>query len=167
MAQPGVLNRYLNKREAEDIQNVFTGLYSLEFVSYIIVYISFYDKVCLDPKKNIRQDEHGEKAVARGIADPTKYVLKPQREGGGNNIYDENVRTALESMKDSKERTAWILMDRINPPIHKNYLIRSGMVGECKLQDLVSELGIYGVVIGYVSSFEVTVSFSTRNTDLS
>jgi len=30
-------------------------------------------------------------AVARGLADPDGFVLKPQREGGGNNLYGEEL----------------------------------------------------------------------------
>lgn len=95
------------------------------------------------------KDENGEKAVAKGISEPRKYVLKPQREGGGNNFYDDNVREQLEKFKDSKERSGWILMDRIFPPLLKNYIIRAGNE-ENKPQDVICELGIYGVIIGYV-----------------
>lgn len=53
-------------------------------------------------------------------------------------------------MRNSKERTAWILMDRINPPSQKNYLISPNDVNyhETLLSDVISELGIYGVIIG-------------------
>lgn len=50
------------------------------------------------------------------LENPTRFVLKPQREGGGNNMYGENVKSYLEKIKDSDERSAWILMERINPP---------------------------------------------------
>ena len=85
-----------------------------------------------------------------GISQPRKYVLKPQREGGGNNFYDDNIRQQLEKVSNSKDRTAWILMDRIYPPVQKNYLIRADSKENDILQDVVSELGIYGVIIGYV-----------------
>lgn len=74
--------------------------------------------------------------------------MKPQREGGGNNIYGKDVRDAILKMKDSRERTAWILMERINPPISTGYMIRPGEVDIPELTDFVSELGIFGVVIG-------------------
>lgn len=32
-------------------------------------------------------DEGVEEAVAMALADPEAFVLKPQREGGGNNLY--------------------------------------------------------------------------------
>lgn len=77
-------------------------------------------------------------------------MLKPQREGGGNNIYGLEVREAMLSMKDTKERSAWILMERINPPLTKGYMVRPGGPEVPPLVDLVSELGIFGVIIGCV-----------------
>lgn len=78
----------------------------------------------------------------------SRYVLKPQREGGGNNVYGSEIRTALLKMKNSKERAAWILMDRIRPPITKGYLVRAGGPNPPPVSEMVSELGIFGVVIG-------------------
>lgn len=87
-----------------------------------------------------------------GINKPNKFVLKPQREGGGNNIYNENIKTWLSSMRDSQERTAWILMDRIYPPLQKNYLIRAVedplLEDKFDLLEVITELGVYGVIIG-------------------
>ena len=82
------------------------------------------------------------------IANPHHYVLKPQREGGGNNVYGEKVREVLQSMHDSEERNAWILMERITPPVQRGYMIRPGGPDTPDTVDLVSELGIFGVVIG-------------------
>jgi glutathione synthase len=46
---------------------------------------------------------------------PQDFVLKPQREGGGNNLYGEEMVHALTTMTPS-ELSAFILMDRIRPP---------------------------------------------------
>jgi len=81
------------------------------------------------------------------IANPSNYVLKPQREGGGNNVYGEDVGTYLRKIKDTDERSAWILMERINPPLQRNYMIRPNLP-EPIYTDIVSELGVFGVVIG-------------------
>lgn len=51
------------------------------------------------------------------------------------------------------ERSAWILMERIFPPISKGYMIRPNGPSPPPLVDLVSELGIFGAVIGYVEYF--------------
>lgn len=83
-----------------------------------------------------------------GISNPERYVLKPQREGGCNNKYGTEIRTFLESVKSEQARAAWILMDRIYPPVHKNYIVRPGSDASPELQELVSELGIFGVILG-------------------
>lgn len=112
--------------DVKKIQDIFTGLYSLDF------------------------NENGEKIITMAINEPNKYVLKPQREGGGNNVYNEAIRISLTNMRNSKERTAWILMDRINPPVQKNYLICPKDLDCCEssLSEVITELGIYGVIIG-------------------
>ncbi|XP_011863847.1 PREDICTED: glutathione synthetase-like [Vollenhovia emeryi] len=129
LAQPSVLKKFLkDDTYVARVQEIFTGLYTLDF------------------------NDDGERAVQMGINEPSKYVLKPQREGGGNNIYNENIRSWLNSMKKSQERTGWILMDRIFPPLQKNYLIRaseeSPLQDNIDLSDVISELGIYGVIVG-------------------
>uniref|UniRef100_A0A1B6GW61 Glutathione synthetase n=1 Tax=Cuerna arida TaxID=1464854 RepID=A0A1B6GW61_9HEMI len=124
LAKPGSLERFLSdSKKIDAVRLIFTGLYSLD------------------------QDESGDAGVEKALLSPEKYVLKPQREGGGNNIYGEEIRTAMMSMKDSKERSAWILMDRILPPVQTNYIVRPGQPVTAP-QDIVCELGIFGVVIG-------------------
>lgn len=82
-----------------------------------------------------------------------RFVLKPQREGGGNNVYGSEIRDAIVKMKNSQERNAWILMERIWPPIIQGYMVRPGGPNPPLISELVSELGIFGVVIGYVFLF--------------
>lgn len=83
------------------------------------------------------------------LSDPERFVLKPQREGGGNNVYGKDILNVLGKIQNSKERSAYILMDRIAPPVQRNYMLRAGR-GRAMYEpvDVVSELGIYGVVIG-------------------
>ena len=92
------------------------------------------------------KDEAGDKSYAAAMVSPDNYVLKPQREGGGNNIYGEDIKPFLEGIKESEERNAYILMDRIKPTITTNYMVRPGQKG--KLVEVISELGIFGYVIG-------------------
>ena len=108
------------------------------------------------------QDEIGDKNFAKALACPDKFVLKPQREGGGNNVYGEDIKPFLEKIRHSEERNAYILMDRIHPPVTKasissaamlvmsvssqNYMVRPH--AEPQLVDVISELGIFGYVIG-------------------
>ncbi|XP_021962625.1 glutathione synthetase isoform X1 [Folsomia candida] len=123
LARPGMLDKYLTPDKVESVKEIFTGLYSLG------------------------KDEVGDKAMQMALENPTRFVLKPQREGGGNNMYGENVKSYLEKIKDSDERSAWILMERINPPVQTNYMIRPNIQGPI-VTEVVSELGIFGVVLG-------------------
>lgn len=93
-------------------------------------------------------DEHGNAAVEMSISNPERFVLKPQREGGCNNLYGADIKNFLESVKFEQTRVAWILMDRIYPPIHKNYVVKPGNSVDLEIKELVSELGIFGVIIG-------------------
>ena len=61
-------------------------------------------------------------------------------------MYGADIKPFLENIKDSEERNAFILMDRIQPPVTTNYMVRPGQ--NAKLVDVISELGIFGYVIG-------------------
>ncbi|KAL1513808.1 hypothetical protein ABEB36_003167 [Hypothenemus hampei] len=125
LTKPGILERFLSEpKKIAAVKEIFTGLYGLDF------------------------DESGDQTIQMALNDPEKFVLKPQREGGGNNIYGQEVREFMLKLKDSKERTAWILMERIHPPISTGYIIRAGAIGLPQLSEMVSELGIFGVIIG-------------------
>lgn len=124
LASPGVLKRFISDdKTIEEVMQLFTRLYSLDMT------------------------EEGDAAVELALAEPEKYVLKPQREGGGNNVYGLDIPKALKAMKNN-ERSAWILMERIFPPISKGYLIRPGGPEVPQVVELLSELGVFGVVIG-------------------
>lgn len=85
-----------------------------------------------------------------------KYVLKPQREGGGYNFYGEDLAAKLrknvsrtgsdnDSLLLGKDLAEYILMQRLFPPQQNAILLREGIVeGE---NDSVSELGAYGTLI--------------------
>lgn len=80
------------------------------------------------------------------LADPDRFVLKPQLEGGGNNIFGEDIIKTLTSTVDVKERSKFILMNKIKPPIVKNYIVRAELP-EPVLADVLSEIGCFGVLI--------------------
>ncbi|NP_001234014.2 glutathione synthetase, chloroplastic [Solanum lycopersicum] len=119
LAKPNVLERFLeNKDDIAKLRKCFAGLWSLD-------------------ESDIVKD-----AIER----PELYVMKPQREGGGNNIYGEDVRGAL--LKLQKEGTgsdaAYILMQRIFPKISHSILMREGISHK---EETISELGIYGTYL--------------------
>lgn len=84
---------------------------------------------------------------ARKLAtDPStssRFVLKPQREGGGNNIYRKAIPDFLKGIPEDRW-PAYILMEMIEPPAQKNVIFRNG---EVQKGGVICELGIYGVCL--------------------
>lgn len=75
----------------------------------------------------------------------SNHVLKPQREGGGNNIYKEAIPDFLNSIPEN-EWKRWILMELIHPPAAaKNIAVRSD--GEVLAGGVLGELGVYGTIL--------------------
>ncbi|XP_039062832.1 glutathione synthetase, chloroplastic isoform X2 [Hibiscus syriacus] len=119
LAKPNVLERFLdNKDDIAKLRKCFAGLWSL---------------VDLD-------------IIKEAIEKPELFVMKPQREGGGNNIYGGDVKeTLLRLQKEgSGEDGAYILMQRIFPAASLTYLIRDGI---CHKDHAISELGVYGAYL--------------------
>ncbi|XP_031276400.1 glutathione synthetase, chloroplastic [Pistacia vera] len=119
LAKPNVLERFLdNKEDIAKVRKCFAGLWSLD----------------------------DSEIVGKAIERPELYVMKPQREGGGNNIYGEDVRETLLRLKKegSEEDAAYILMQRIFPSESLAYLMRDGV---CHKDQAISELGIYGAYL--------------------
>lgn len=81
----------------------------------------------------------------RLYTNPDVFVLKPQREGGGNNLYGKDILDVLDKLS-GEQREAYILMDRIFPMRHRNYLVRPDM--KCELSAVDSELGMWGYMLG-------------------
>lgn len=117
--EPGRLERFLPTEDAHQVRATFARQYA--FTS----------------------DETSETLVKKAIANPQDYVLKPQREGGGNNLYSQQLKNALSTMSP-QQRSAFVLMDRIRPPQFTNVIIRDGVA---KLDEVVSELGVFGVYV--------------------
>ncbi|PWW78075.1 glutathione synthase [Tuber magnatum] len=90
-------------------------------------------------------DESPAGVAARKLAleKPDTYVLKPQREGGGNNIYRGDIPGFLKSIPESRW-SGYILMELIEPPALENTIIRNGglMSG-----GVIGELGVYGAIL--------------------
>lgn len=89
--------------------------------------------------------EAGQEArkLARDPASASRYVLKPQREGGGNNIYRKAIPPFLKDLPET-HWPAYILMEMIEPPPLKNAILRNG---ELQRGGVICELGVYGVCL--------------------
>ncbi|CAI9271877.1 unnamed protein product [Lactuca saligna] len=116
LAKPNVLERFLdNKDDIAKLQACFAGLWSLD----------------------------DSNAVKNAIEQPGAFVMKPQREGGGNNIYGDEVKEMLVRLQkegSEEEAAAYILMQRIFPKDFPTLLVREGI---CYKEQAISELGIF------------------------
>ena len=72
-----------------------------------------------------------------------RYVMKPQREGGGNNVYRKTIPEFLKSTPES-HWPAHILMEMIEPPAQSNVIYRNG---ELMKGGVICELGMYGACL--------------------
>lgn len=122
LAQRDELARFVSPDHAAMLRSCFVGLYGLDE----------------------RGGDDVDDAVAQALGSPGEFVLKPQREGGGHNLFGDEVRQELERLT-AAERSAYILMDRILPPTSPATLMRGGEVvaGDC-----ICELGVFGVFLG-------------------
>ncbi|KIP02986.1 hypothetical protein PHLGIDRAFT_78321 [Phlebiopsis gigantea 11061_1 CR5-6] len=90
-------------------------------------------------------DADGDAGVRRAREEHATLVLKPQREGGGNNVYKDAIPPFLDGLPPH-EREAWIAMRLIATPRGLgNYLVRAGGGTEGAVKaEVISELGIFG-----------------------
>jgi len=121
LAKPGVVERFVSEATAQRLRASFAGMWGLE-----------------------NDDEETREIIAKAITNPHDFVLKPQREGGGNNLWGEEIVEMLKKATE-EERAAYILMQRIRPLLHGNVLMRAG---ELVQSVCASELGIYSTFIG-------------------
>ncbi|QSL66858.1 hypothetical protein MERGE_001245 [Pneumocystis wakefieldiae] len=91
-------------------------------------------------EKNIMNNQEAYRLL---MNNPQNYVLKPQREGGGNNIYGLDIPAFLKTIPES-QREQYILMEMIHPFIQTNTIIRNN---ESYHTNVINELGIYGVIL--------------------
>ncbi|RDL40635.1 Glutathione synthetase [Venustampulla echinocandica] len=128
---PSILTRFFkdSPAEIENLSKTFTNIYPL--------------------------DDSPAGQEARKIAlDPERcksYVLKPQREGGGNNTYRSAIPPFLRSLPESHWKS-FILMELITPPPVRNLILRNGVIEK---GGVICELGIYGTCLWDQKSKEV------------
>jgi glutathione synthase len=114
LADPGVLEMFISSQDQRDaLRSVFAGLYNLAEP--------------LATSENAESESRllKELKVKVEIEDGLNYVMKPQREGGGNNFYGPAVAEALRTMS-LDEQASYILMERILPPSADAELLRDG-----------------------------------------
>ncbi|CAM9277047.1 unnamed protein product [Discosporangium mesarthrocarpum] len=119
LAEEGQVERFLSPEDSATLRRCFAGLYALG-------------------------NSGATEAKATALSRPSDFVLKPQREGGGNNLYGAELATKLSSTAD-EELQSFVLMQRIFPSTQRGILVNRGrtVVGPS-----ISELGIYGTYLG-------------------
>ena len=117
------LRRFCDEKDARAMEATFAAIYDLD-----------------DEVQTPDGPTPAWKAAARA---PGQFVLKPQREGGGNNLYDEELAARL-SHSSPEERKAYVLMERIRPIPHHAAVVADGRLKEEKS---VSEIGRFGVYL--------------------
>ena len=117
LTRPGVLGRFLAPSEgAAAVRETWMRMWSL--------------------------DADGGAGAEEAVRRAHELVLKPQREGGGNNVYRGNIPPLVAQLPE-KERAAWVAMELIRPPQGvRAYLVRSG-AGRVDAR-VMSELGVFG-----------------------
>lgn len=123
LAAPGALERWLPPESAHKIRQTFVEMYPLD-----------------------DDTPAGSKGIelATNADTAENYILKPSLEGGGHNIYGDDIPDFLISIPRS-QWSAYILMERIcSPPGVFNVLMSSEGIDAC---DIVSELGIFGTCL--------------------
>lgn len=121
---PGVLEKFLSEEKASTLRKCFAAQYSLGSMA----------------------TEEAQQAVADAIQGKgVKWVLKPQREGGGNNFYGQELADFLIKNKDTDILSGYVLMQRIFPKDQTSVCLKKGLVS---ITPSISELGIYGVFLG-------------------
>jgi glutathione synthase len=116
------LKRFLpDEKQAADVLKTFAPIYPLD------------------------KSDAGMKArqLATDPESAVRYVMKPQREGGGNNVYRKAIPDLLKTLPET-QWPAYILMEMIEPPAQKNVIFRNG---EVQKGGVICELGMYGVCL--------------------
>ncbi|KAM7541841.1 hypothetical protein Aperf_G00000006019 [Anoplocephala perfoliata] len=125
---PAVLSRFGSAKEVEALAETFARqtVLSTDFF--------FADATVIN------------RMVAGCRSDPSKFVLKPQREGGGNNIFGKDILSKLDEIMGKPEANAYILMERFEPPLVENCVVGTDYPPPIR-REMVSELGIYGILL--------------------
>ncbi|KAG8200469.1 hypothetical protein JTE90_000549 [Oedothorax gibbosus] len=128
LSLPGVLEKFVDRDIAKKLRKVFVGQYTLD------------------------EDQNGDSAVSKAMQNPQNFVLKPNREGGGNNFYGEDIKRFIENTNSAEERKSYILMEHINSPLIPNCIVWRGKAPQ--VTNIICELGIFGTILGNKAEIE-------------
>ena len=118
LAESGILSEFVPESVADQLKAYFAMMFGLE------------------------EEVEGRPAREFLAENAEQYVLKPQREGGGNNVYGAEIRDFLTSLPTSEDR-AWIAMKRIEAETAESLLV---VQEQAQSHQSISELGIFGLL---------------------
>lgn len=129
LSKPAILSRFLdpNSDSFKRILSTFAKQYTLSDVF------------------GLSDTEEIDRIIQACQNDPHRYVLKPQREGGGNNYFDEELIERLRQIMARGDSRSYVIMERFYPYVVENYLIHPQKPPGPHL--MVSELGIFGAFV--------------------
>ena len=101
-------------------------------------------------------------------ADPNKYIAKPMREGGGNNITGDKLKELIP--EDGNEPSDFlknsVIVEKIDAAVHESLVLRNEKIN---FQNSMSEFSIYGIILCNENNFYINKSVSflvrTKNKD--
>ena len=125
LCKPGAVERFVSNDEASAIRSTFMPMYSLAEEG---------------DGKQLAKD------IATGQISPSDYVLKPSLEGGGHNIYGDDIAELLEDIP-SPQWEKYVLMEMIKPPEINGFLMSPLDIYD---GSVASELGIFGAYIWHL-----------------
>jgi hypothetical protein len=100
-------------------------------------------------------DKHKPEVQAKikdAIANPQNYVLKPQKEGGGNNFFGLELQQMLQKGEGIE---GYLLMDMIDAPVLQTLMLRKG---ELKFVKSITEIGVFSLFIGNSQTGEIMLN---------
>ena len=147
LSKPHVMKHYCdNELIINDILRFFGGIYYIKDMN----------------------DEAKKELFSKIKSDPTKYILKPMREGGGNNVYGDKLKELIpeEGNEPGDLLKVSVIVDKIDSAVHESIVLRNEKIS---VQNSVSEFSIYGIVLSNENIFEINKSSSflvrTKNKD--
>ena len=121
LTRPEILSNFVSEEISKRFRKTFVGMHSL-------------DEIIETPEGEISASEWAS-------INPEKYVLKPQREGGGNNYFGSDILKLIPTIK-KEEQKAYIMMEKIQALPHSSLQIVNG---QAETLNCVSEIGRFGV----------------------
>ena len=129
LAEYGILSEFVPESVADQLKAYFAMMFGLE------------------------EEVEGRPARDFLAENAEQFVLKPQREGGGNNVYGAEIRDFLTSLPTSEDR-AWIAMKRIEAETVESLLV---VQEQAQSHQSISELGIFGLLLAQSGDLRINM----------